>query len=544
MLYSLILPLLTPFLDAPSLQVQTLAVETSACLAILVGVFAWLHGESLKHLNRKSPDSRAKLRYFRGDKRKNIVASLLKKGDEVLLSPDEEIPTDGVLISGSGFVDESELKGVDLPTPKKPGDFLFAGSKAAIPDGVMRTEINQEASYLSRRRRMERALSVLIYRSTTQCMVFSILSVLVVVAVIAMTWQRLTPGSWLSWCGLVSGLLLTGSGLVTVLVLGRTRSEAMGLGIDAGLLFSRLRDLERMGKVRRWQIDPRLLLQAQQTQVYALDTSVNEEQVLQVAQALTAEINGTLVSVLQDHFARVGREKFRAAALKENNGVFYGTVRGERWCMGLEGALKGVEKIKVDSEQGEQLSRWTNEDDLVWLIGKPGDKICGAILIAIDIDNSVAKMGRKLGAYLMPGLPDGVRQILASKSELQVDGPPIGRVDSSLVLESSPRPSNGLRVVVVHPSLELLIERGRSPRIMYEALSNVPECVSQLRSLFQRKRWVSFFSGLLPLLVGGVLAFLGWYGPWTAGLLLVGSGVFATNQLMLQDAHAVPNKAP
>jgi Cu2+-exporting ATPase len=57
-----------------------------------------------------------------------VDAVTLKAGDVALIRPGEKIPVDGVLQSGSSWVDESMLSGEPAPVEKKPGDKAWAGS--------------------------------------------------------------------------------------------------------------------------------------------------------------------------------------------------------------------------------------------------------------------------------------------------------------------------------------------------------------------------------------------------------------------------------
>ena len=59
---------------------------------------------------------------------KEISSSLIQKGDVLKILPGARIPADGVVTSGSTFIDESMLTGESKPVAKECGDRLFGGT--------------------------------------------------------------------------------------------------------------------------------------------------------------------------------------------------------------------------------------------------------------------------------------------------------------------------------------------------------------------------------------------------------------------------------
>jgi P-type Cu2+ transporter len=57
-----------------------------------------------------------------------IPVSMVKPGDKLLVKPGDKVPVDGEIASGSSFIDESTITGESLPTEKKVGDNVFAGT--------------------------------------------------------------------------------------------------------------------------------------------------------------------------------------------------------------------------------------------------------------------------------------------------------------------------------------------------------------------------------------------------------------------------------
>ncbi|HEX21287.1 MAG TPA: cadmium-translocating P-type ATPase [Actinobacteria bacterium] len=58
----------------------------------------------------------------------NIRIGDLKKGDSVLIKAGEKVPSDGIILKGKGYMDESMLTGESKPVRKNPGDQLIGGS--------------------------------------------------------------------------------------------------------------------------------------------------------------------------------------------------------------------------------------------------------------------------------------------------------------------------------------------------------------------------------------------------------------------------------
>lgn len=65
---------------------------------------------------------------LRSGEEEEIPASDIIAGDIVVIRPGETIPVDGVLIWGSGLVDQSALTGESIPVEKMPGDSVMSAS--------------------------------------------------------------------------------------------------------------------------------------------------------------------------------------------------------------------------------------------------------------------------------------------------------------------------------------------------------------------------------------------------------------------------------
>ncbi|GAM86251.1 hypothetical protein ANO11243_042630 [Dothideomycetidae sp. 11243] len=100
-----------------------------------VGLYSMLHESAVLQI--------------KGTKRQ-VQASMLRAGDEVMVEPFALVPCDGYLVQGSTYVNESIMTGESMPITKKIGDFLYAGSRNG--PGQIQVVVSQDegGSFLNR----------------------------------------------------------------------------------------------------------------------------------------------------------------------------------------------------------------------------------------------------------------------------------------------------------------------------------------------------------------------------------------------------------
>jgi P-type Cu+ transporter len=67
-------------------------------------------------------------RIVRGDEELEVDIDEVRRGDVVLVRPGERLPVDGVVVSGSSYVDESMITGEPIPVSKTEGDQAVGGT--------------------------------------------------------------------------------------------------------------------------------------------------------------------------------------------------------------------------------------------------------------------------------------------------------------------------------------------------------------------------------------------------------------------------------
>ncbi|MEM3859282.1 MAG: heavy metal translocating P-type ATPase [Candidatus Micrarchaeaceae archaeon] len=117
--------------------------DTSAAIITLI-----LFGRLLEYMVRsKATESVSKLMQLQprtativydDGAQKEIPIEKVQPGDILLVKPGEKIPTDGKIVEGSSFLDESSVTGEGSPVSKSVGDIVIGGT--IVKDGVLKVK--------------------------------------------------------------------------------------------------------------------------------------------------------------------------------------------------------------------------------------------------------------------------------------------------------------------------------------------------------------------------------------------------------------------
>ncbi len=86
----------------------------------------------------------------KGDKVEDIKLEELQKEDIILVKPGEKVPADGILVEGSGYLNESMLTGESKPAKKEVNDKVIGGSINGNSSLRVRVEHTGKDSYLTK----------------------------------------------------------------------------------------------------------------------------------------------------------------------------------------------------------------------------------------------------------------------------------------------------------------------------------------------------------------------------------------------------------
>lgn len=106
--------------------------ESAAMILTLITVGKMLEARSkgkttdaLKNLMKLAPKTATVLRE---GKEQEVAIEEVKKGDHFVVRPGENVPVDGVILTGSSAINESALTGESIPVDKEPGDLVSAAT--------------------------------------------------------------------------------------------------------------------------------------------------------------------------------------------------------------------------------------------------------------------------------------------------------------------------------------------------------------------------------------------------------------------------------
>lgn len=243
---------------------------------------------------------------------REIPLGLVKEGMRLRCRPGERVPADGVVESGSSFVDESMLTGEPLPVEKTEGERVTGGTLNGSGALVVRADRVGEASTLSQIARMvERAQGA---KAPLQSLADQISSVFVpivfVIAALAMAGHSYWGAGWEA--GLMAAVAVLviacpcalGLATPTALIVGTGRGAELGILIKDG------EALERAAGVTLVALDKTGTLTIGKPQVRGIAVSGGwtEIEVLSLAAALEASSTHPLAHAVVEKAREAGAE--------------------------------------------------------------------------------------------------------------------------------------------------------------------------------------------------------------------------------------------
>ncbi len=345
--------------------------EPAAVIVVLVLVGQILElrardatGGAIKALLGLAP--RTALRIDAGGNDAEVAIDRIAVGDRLRVRPGEKVPVDGVLVDGTGSVDESSITGEPMPVSKAAGAKVIGGTVNVSGSFVMKAELVGSDTMLSRIVRMvaEAQRSRAPIQRLADIVAGWFVPVVIAVSVIAFAaWSIWGPSPAFSHAlvAAVSVLIIAcpcALGLATPMSI----MVGVGRGAAAGILIRNAEALERLEKVDTLVVDKTGTLTLGKPTLSAVETldALPENEILRLAASLERGSEHPIATaILAGAQARgVTVATVEGFASPAGKGVS-GTVEGRRLLLGnatflREGGIDvGAADAKADALRAE-----------------------------------------------------------------------------------------------------------------------------------------------------------------------------------------------
>src|SRR2546425_6486973 len=198
-------------------------------------------------------------RVVRGSREEDIPVEKVKPGDILRVRPGERVPVDGIVIEGTGAIDESMITGESMPVEKEPGSHVIGGTVNGTGSFVMRAErvgsetvLAQIVQHVSRAQRSRAPIQ----RLADRVAAWFVPAVIAIAVVTFILWSILGPEPRFAYA-LVNAVAVLIIACPCALGLATPVSimVAMGRGATAGVLIKNAEALEILEKVDTLVLD-------------------------------------------------------------------------------------------------------------------------------------------------------------------------------------------------------------------------------------------------------------------------------------------------
>ncbi|OLC21267.1 MAG: copper-translocating P-type ATPase [Chloroflexi bacterium 13_1_40CM_55_7] len=508
-------------------------------------------------------------RVVRGSREEDIPVEKVKPGDILRVRPGERVPVDGIVIEGTGAIDESMITGESMPVEKEPGSHVIGGTVNGTGSFVMRAErvgsetvLAQIVQHVSRAQRSRAPIQ----RLADRVAAWFVPAVIAIAVVTFILWSILGPEPRFAYA-LVDAVAVLIIACPCALGLATPVSimVAMGRGATAGVLIKNAEALEILEKVDTLVLDKTGTLTEGKPRVTSVVTVSGEDE---------PELLRLVASLEQGSGHPVAAAVIAAAedcglALAESREFRYLTGRGVSGKVDGHAVTAGNEKLFEElnvpmglfSERADEL--WRGGQTLIFLAvdGHPAGLIAfsdpikpstppavrdlraeGLRLVMLTGDNraTAEKIARQLGiddfeAGVLPEHKAGVVRRLQGEGRIVAmagdginDAPALAQADVGIAM------ATGTDVAIESGSITL-VKGDLNGIVRARRLSR-----ATMRNIRQNLFFAFIYNSLgIPVAAGVLYPFFGWLlSPIVAAAAMSFSSVSViTNSLRLRKVQ-------
>ena len=520
-------------MDGVMMYMDEFYFESAAMILTLITVGKMLEARSkgkttdaLKGLMKLAPKTAV---LVKDGKEITVPIDQVRKGDEFVVRPGENIPVDGVVLEGTGAVNESALTGESIPVDKAPGDGVSAAT--VNQSGFLRCRATRvgEDTTLSQIIRMvsdAAATKAPIAKIADKVSGVFVPTVIAIAIITTVVWLLLGQSFAYALARGISVLVIScpcALGLATPVAI----MVGNGVGAKNGILFKTAVSLEQTGKTNIVVLDKTGTITEGAPKVTDLvpEQGISEEELLALSLALEAKSEHPLAKAI---LAEGEKKDMTPANLEDfealpGNGL-RGKLAGEEL---LGGSLKYVSAlVPVSQEMSDRAQTLAEQGKTPLLFAKDG-KLLGIVAVAdtikadsgeairqlknmgirvVMLTGDNARTAKAIGAQagvdqvISDVLPDGKEAVvrrLKSKGKVAMvgdginDAPALTRADTGIAI--------GAGADVAIDAADVVL--------MKSSLLDVPAAIrlsrSTLRNIHENLFWAFFYNVIgIPLAAG------------------------------------------
>ena len=520
-------------MDGVMMYMDEFYFESAAMILTLITVGKMLEARSkgkttdaLKGLMKLAPKTAV---LVKDGKEITVPIDQVQKGDEFVVRPGENIPVDGVVLEGTGAVNESALTGESIPVDKAPGDGVSAAT--VNQSGFLRCRATRvgEDTTLSQIIRMvsdAAATKAPIAKIADKVSGVFVPTVIAIAIITTVVWLLLGQSFAYALARGISVLVIScpcALGLATPVAI----MVGNGVGAKNGILFKTAVSLEQTGKTNIVVLDKTGTITEGAPKVTDLvpEQGISEEELLALSLALEAKSEHPLAKAI---LAEGEKKDMTPANLEDfealpGNGL-RGKLAGEEL---LGGSLKYVSAlVPVSQEMSDRAQTLAEQGKTPLLFARDG-KLLGIVAVAdttkadsgeairqlknmgirvVMLTGDNARTAKAIGAQagvdqvISDVLPDGKEAVvrrLKSKGKVAMvgdginDAPALTRADTGIAI--------GAGADVAIDAADVVL--------MKSSLLDVPAAIrlsrSTLRNIHENLFWAFFYNVIgIPLAAG------------------------------------------
>ena len=520
-------------MDGVMMYMDEFYFESAAMILTLITVGKMLEARSkgkttdaLKGLMKLAPKTAV---LVKDGKEITVPIDQVQKGDEFVVRPGENIPVDGVVLEGTGAVNESALTGESIPVDKAPGDGVSAAT--VNQSGFLRCRATRvgEDTTLSQIIRMvsdAAATKAPIAKIVDKVSGVFVPTVIAIAIITTVVWLLLGQSFAYALARGISVLVIScpcALGLATPVAI----MVGNGVGAKNGILFKTAVSLEQTGKTNIVVLDKTGTITEGAPKVTDLvpEQGISEEELLALSLALEAKSEHPLAKAI---LAEGEKKDMTPANLEDFEALPGNGLRGK--LAGKEllgGSLKYVSAlVPVSQEMSDRAQTLAEQGKTPLLFAKDG-KLLGIVAVAdiikadsgeairqlknmgirvVMLTGDNARTAKAIGAQagvdqvISDVLPDGKEAVvrrLKSKGKVAMvgdginDAPALTRADTGIAI--------GAGADVAIDAADVVL--------MKSSLLDVPAAIrlsrSTLRNIHENLFWAFFYNVIgIPLAAG------------------------------------------